>query len=218
MQVTWDGNAETMFERMLEEVPVALRNTFRGKLMEVALAKAGEGNISEDHVVEIVEEKVPDPFKTNILKAYATMGGVDLTKVEDIIRNTPGGEEVILNILHSVQEQFGYTPEEALVLLSQRKGIPLAKLYRLVTTYQAYSVEQPREHTITVCTCSACYLKGAGAILSDVRKRAADCNKAVALKTVRGLGCCNISPAVLIDGAVYSGNRALEKIEQVLGR
>ena len=81
----WQGKAEVMFERMLQEVPDMMREVFRGKLMQIALQKAAGGAISEDHIVSIVKEIVPDPFKTAILKAYATMGGVDMTKVEEAI-------------------------------------------------------------------------------------------------------------------------------------
>lgn len=215
--IEWEGAAEAMFERMLEEVPDALRNAFRGKLLEVAREKAAGGPVLEDHIKEIVNEKVPDPFKTNILKAYATMGGVNLARVEVILEEKWRNRDTILSILHGIQEEFGYCPPEALVLVSQKTSVPIADLYRMVSTYQAFRTEAPKKHNITVCTCSGCYVKGAGKIISGLRERIAKEDADVDLQTVRGLGCCNISPAVLVDGSVYSFELAKEKIEEVFG-
>ncbi len=122
----WQGEAEVMFERMLQEVPDMMREVFRGKLMGIANEKAQGGPIAEEHVLAIVKEIVPDPFKTKILKAFATMGGVDLSKTEELIEKTSGGQEVVMNLLHAVQEEFGYCPKEAIIMISQRKGVPLA--------------------------------------------------------------------------------------------
>ena len=73
--VSWEGAAEEMFERMIQEVPESLHEVFRGKLMGVVAAKAQGGPATADIIVEIVNEMVPEPFKSAILKAYSTMGG-----------------------------------------------------------------------------------------------------------------------------------------------
>ena len=50
---------------MLNEVPEALRGVFRGKLMEILRQKSKGGSVTETHVTEVVQEIVPDPFKSN---------------------------------------------------------------------------------------------------------------------------------------------------------
>jgi NADH-quinone oxidoreductase subunit E len=212
----WDGNSEAMFERMLQEVPEMMREVFRGKLMQIANEKAQGGPIKEEYIVAIVKEIVPEPFKGNIIKAFATMGGVDLGKVEEIIEENPGGQETLITILHAIQEQFRYIPREALVLVSQKKDVFLSTLYRLVTSYQAFRLEEPGKHVISVCTCSGCHVKGGGAILKEVEARIAEKGADVTLEKVRGLGCCNISPSVMIDGQIYGGASAQAKIAEVL--
>jgi hypothetical protein len=140
--VSWEGASEEMFERMIQEVPESLHEVFRGKLMGVVAAKAQGGPATGDIVVEIVNEMVPEPFKSNILKAFATMGGIDLSPVEAILENTPGGEEKMIGVLHAIQAEYGYVPEEALILISQNTEVPLNVLYRLVTSYQAFSLDE----------------------------------------------------------------------------
>lgn len=212
----WAGNAEGMFERMLQEVPEMMREVFRGKLMTIANQKAAGGPIQEAHIVAIVREIVPDPFKTNILKAFATMGGVDLSKVEEILESTAGGQEKLIAILHGVQELFGYLPQEALVLISQKRDVPLSVLYRMVTSYSAFRLTQPEKHLVTVCTCTGCHVNGGSKLLALVREKVA-AGAPVTLETARSLGCCNMSPAVMIDGETYSGEAAAARLAEITG-
>ena len=137
-----------MVERMLQEVPDMMREVFRGKLMGIANQKAAGGPIAEEHVLAIVKEIVPDPFKTAILKAFATMGGVDLSNLEQLIKTTAGGQETVIGLLHAVQAEFGYCPREAIVMISQRKTVPLATMYRLLTCYSAFRLQKPGKHII----------------------------------------------------------------------
>ena len=211
----WEGNSETMFERMLQEVPEMMREVFRGKLMAIANEKAQGGPIKEEHILAIVKETVPDPFKTNILKAFATMGGVDLTMVEEILESTPGGQETIIGILHRIQEEFKYVPREALVLISQKKDVPLSILYRMVTSYSAFRLEKPKKHMVTVCTSTGSHVNGGSALLKQLEAKIAQTDAEITLETARDLGCPNMSPAVMIDGEIYSGVNAQAKLEAI---
>ncbi|MEI6125661.1 MAG: NAD(P)H-dependent oxidoreductase subunit E [Pseudomonadota bacterium] len=210
----WDGKAEVMFERMLQEVPDMMREVFRGKLMQIANQKAAGGPIKEEHIVAIVKEIVPDPFKTSILKAFATMGDIDITKVEKIIEENPGGEETLITILHAVQEQFGYVPREALILVSQKKEVFLSTLYRLVTSYKAFHLEKPKQHVITACNGTGCQVVG-GSLLKEIEAKMAGNGAGVTLEKVRCLGCCDLSPAVMIDGEIYGGADAQAKLSEI---
>jgi NADH:ubiquinone oxidoreductase subunit E len=212
--VSWGGSAEAMFERMIQEVPESLHEVFRGKLMGVVVQKTQGEPATEELIEGMVKEMVPEPFKTNILKAFATMGGLDLSVVDEILEKNPGGQEVIINVLHAVQAEFGYIPEEALILIEQKTNVALSALYRLVTSYQAFCLEEPGEHTISVCSCTACYVKGAGIVYKDLEDKLTKSKANVTLKKMRNLGCCNVSPAVMIDGEVYSGVADKAKIEE----
>ena len=211
----WQGEAEIMFERMLQEVPDMMREVFRGKLMGIANEKAQGGPILEAHVLAIVKDIVPDPFKTKILKAFATMGGVDLSNLEELIEKTEGGQEVVMSLLHALQEEFGYCPKEAIVMISQRKNVPLATMYRLLTCYSAFRLEKPAKHVITVCTSTGAYVNGGGELLKQIKAKAAETGADVAIETARDIGCANAAPAIIVDGTVYSGVQAQAKLEQI---
>jgi NADH:ubiquinone oxidoreductase subunit E len=194
-----------------------MREVFRGKLMQIALQKAAGAAISEDHIVAIVKEIVPDPFKTAILKAYATMGGVDMAKVEEAIEKNPGGQETAITIMHAVQAEFGYIPREALILISQKKNIFLSTLYRLATSYAAFRLDKPAATIITVCNGTCCQVKGNGKLIKEIESKLAGNGKKATLEKVRCLGCCNESPSVMINGEVLGGASAQAKLADILG-
>lgn len=217
VQGEWEGSSESMFELMIQEVPEALRDVFRGKLMDVLGQKAKGGPYKEGHVLEIVNEIVPEPFKSNILRGFSTMGGVDSKAVEKIIDAFPGGQESIITILHAMQTQFGYVPEAALRMLSQKKGIFLSTLYRLVTSYQSFRTESPEKHTLTVCNGTGCHVNGGGSMLKEIEKKISEGDSPVTLEKVRCLGCCDLSPAIMVDGDIYGGTDAQAKVSEILG-
>jgi len=213
----WEGNSQSMFEQMLQEVPESLRDVFRGKLMDILRQKAQGGPFREEHIVEIVNEIVPEPFKGNILKAFSTMGGVDVKTVEKILDTLPGGQETMISILHAIQAQFGYIPEEALRMVSQKKGIFMSTLYRLVTSYHAFRTEPPKKYTVTVCRGTGCHLKGSDSILKGLEEKISEDDSQITLEKVRCMGCCDLSPAVIVNGEVYGGSDAQAKISEILG-
>ena len=212
----WQGKSEAMFERMLQEVPEALRGVFRGKLLQVLQQKAKGGPAAESHVIEIVHEMVPEPFKSNILKAFSTMGDIDMNVVEEIIKNNPGGQETAITILHAIQARCGYLPQEALALVSQRKGIFLSTLYRLASAYKAFRTKPPKKYTVTVCNGTGCHVKDGGQILKELEKKVAGNGAQITLEKVRCLGCCDLSPAVMINGELYGGAQAQARIAEIL--
>jgi len=211
----WDGNSEAMFERMLQEVPEMMRDVFRGKLMDIANQKAQGGPIKEEYITAIVKEVVPDPFKTTILKAFATMGGVDLSSVEELLAGDSGGSETLIGLLHAVQESYGYIPREALLLISDRKEVFLSTLYRMVTSYSAFRLEKPGKHVITVCTSTGAQLNGAPELIKQIEAKIAETGADVTLETSREIGAGNVEPGVMIDGRLYSGAAAQAQLEAI---
>ncbi|MCK5254756.1 MAG: NAD(P)H-dependent oxidoreductase subunit E, partial [Deltaproteobacteria bacterium] len=170
----------------------------------------------EKYVVEIVKEIVPEPFKSTILKAFSTIGGIDVSAVEKIIEDFPGGEESLISLMHAIQAQFGYVPEEALKMVSQKKDVFMSTLYRLVTSYQAFRTDPSKKHTVAVCNGTGCHLKGSGAMLKRLEEKVSDDDSQITLEKVRCLGCCDLSPTVVVNGEAYGGTDAQAKISEII--
>jgi bidirectional [NiFe] hydrogenase diaphorase subunit len=81
-------------------------------------------------------------------------------------------------------------------------------VYGVATFYNFFSLKPAGEHTCVVCLGTACYVKGAGAILQALESRYAikagetTPDGKLSLVTARCLGACGLAPAVVFDGQV----------------
>jgi NADH-quinone oxidoreductase subunit E len=115
----------------------------------------------------------------------------------------------LIMALHELQETFGYVPREAALKLGPAMGVPVARVYEVLTFYNYFKTEAPGRFVVSVCTGTACHLKGGGAILAEF-SRQLGCNEGEStpdknfhLQGVRCIGCCGIAPAVIVNGTVY---------------
>ena len=125
----------------------------------------------------------------------------------------------LIEVLHTVQETFGFLTDEALRYVAVSLRIPYSKVYGVATFYHFFTMKPPGAHACVVCTGTACYIKGAPALLKAVADIAGiepgetTPDKNLSLVTARCLGACGLAPAVVFDGEV-SGKITVEKMKQ----
>jgi NADH-quinone oxidoreductase subunit E len=143
------------------------------------------------------------------------------SEVDAIVEQYGGKESAILAILQDIQAKDQYLPKEALEYVSQKMDIPLAKIFRIATFYNALSLKPRGRHKIDVCLGTACHVRGGGKILEklgrDLGVSVGETTKdnRFTLESVRCLGCCSLGPVAVIDGNVY-GRLAQEKVPTLL--
>jgi bidirectional [NiFe] hydrogenase diaphorase subunit len=117
-------------------------------------------------------------------------------------------QDALIELLHSAQELFGYLDSDVLIYVGRSLRVPLSKVFGVATFYNFFSLKPQGKHTCVVCMGTACYVKGAGAILTDLEKAhgiragATTADGQVSLVTARCLGACGLAPAVVFDGEV----------------
>ena len=147
----------------------------------------------------------------------------DISKIERILQQhkpTPGS---LIAILEDVQDEFRFLPEEALVLISGRIGVPPSQVFSVATFYNAFSLIPKGRHVVSVCLGTACHVRGAGEILAHVRKQmSVDSSGTTAdleftIEDVRCLGCCSIAPVLKVDDEVYGHTNPDKALETLAG-
>jgi bidirectional [NiFe] hydrogenase diaphorase subunit len=114
----------------------------------------------------------------------------------------------LIEVLHTVQETFGFLTDEALRYVAVSLRVPYSKVYGVATFYHFFTMKPPGEHTCVVCTGTACYIKGAANLIEAVKEEAGIApgettkDGKVSLLTARCLGACGLAPAVVVDGDV----------------
>ena len=127
----------------------------------------------------------------------------------------------LIETLHTVQESFGYLDEASLRFVAAALRVPLSTVYGVATFYHFFSLKPQGEHTCVVCKGTACYIKGAGGILSAVEEAfgvkpgETTPDRNLSVLTARCLGACGLAPAVVFDGEVMGNMRPAEVVERV---
>ncbi len=117
-------------------------------------------------------------------------------------------QDQLIETLHIAQDVFGYLDDGILIYVARALRLPPSMVYGVATFYQLFTFDPPGEHTCTVCTGTACFVKGANDIVAavaaayDVPSGETTEDGLLTLKTARCLGSCGLAPVVLLDGEV----------------
>ena len=118
-------------------------------------------------------------------------------------------EGSLIMILHKTQEVFGYISRPAAEQLSRLTGIPLARIYGVITFYHFFKTTKPGKHRISVCLGTACYLKGGQDMIEEARSLLNLAPGGVtedglfSIDPVRCVGCCGLAPVMTVGSETY---------------
>jgi NADH-quinone oxidoreductase subunit E len=135
-----------------------------------------------------------------------TMLTEDLQAIVDKWKDCKGN---LIMILHAVQSKYGHVSRNVAFELSRMIDVPLAQIYEVITFYNFFKLEKPGTHKISLCMGTACYLKGAHNLLEElkrilhVQEGGTTADGMFTLETVRCIGCCGLSPVMMIGDKVY---------------
>ncbi|HTS63042.1 MAG TPA: bidirectional hydrogenase complex protein HoxE [Candidatus Acidoferrales bacterium] len=146
--------------------------------------------------------------------------------VEATARRHGKEAHALIETLHTVQECFGYLDEAALRYVALMLRVPLSRVYGAATFYHFFTLKPKGKHTCVVCTGTACYIKGAPALLGAIEKRygikpgeTTEDNQ-LSVLTARCVGSCGLAPAAVLDSAVLgkvSPEQLVDRIERGIG-
>ena len=134
-------------------------------------------------------------------------------------KGKPGNE---IMVLHKIQEIYGYVPRKVAMEVSRLMGIPLAKIYGIITFYHLFKLSKPGKNQIQVCMGTACYLKGGNDIIQEIENilgvavNTTSDDGMFSLEIVRCVGCCGLAPVMVINGKTH-GNVVKSGLPNILG-
>lgn len=130
--------------------------------------------------------------------------------LQEIVAEWKDKEGNLIMVLHQIQNKLGYVPRDLSLEISKLLDVPLARIYEVITFYHFFKLEKPGKHIISVCTGTACYLKGADQLIDGMKKRLnispgeTTADKEFHMQDVRCLGCCSLAPVVTVDTKVHA--------------
>ncbi len=114
-----------------------------------------------------------------------------------------------ITVLQEIQDEHGWLPQSALVQAADDLAVHLIKLHSIATFYDEFRLQPLGKHQITVCTGTACHVRGAPVIISELERNlgievgGVTSDQKFSLDTARCFGCCAVAPVVLADGKYH---------------
>jgi NADH-quinone oxidoreductase subunit E len=148
----------------------------------------------------------------------------DFSKIDLILAEYGTGN--LISILQKAQDHYGYLSEELIKHIAERTGIKAAKILGVVTFYTQFRQKPVGKYLILLCHGTACHVNGSleieKAILSFLstpdtpyKEGETTSDGLFTLKNVACLGCCSLSPVMMINGETH-GSLTPEKTKEIL--
>lgn len=145
----------------------------------------------------------------------------DLTLLNDVMDKYASVPGSLITILQKAQDIYGYLPLDVMYYIGEKTGNSPAKVMGVATFYTQFRTTPVGKNLIMLCQGTACHVNGAERILKaiceelNIQDGGTTEDGLFSLKTVACLGCCSLSPVMMINEDTY-GSLTPEKTVAIL--
>ena len=149
------------------------------------------------------------------------MSTVDLKLIEPVLDEYAGIKGSLITILQHTQDIYGYLPKEAIIKISEATGIATSEIMGVGTFYTQFRFQPVGKYLIMLCQGTACHVNSSELILQTIKDELGiDDGETTddglfSLKCVACLGCCSLSPVMMINDNTY-GSLTPDKTKKIL--
>jgi formate dehydrogenase subunit gamma len=146
------------------------------------------------------------------------MSSADISKIVRELKDKPGA---LLPILHGLQDELGYVPEEAIPIIASEMNLSRAEVHGVVTFYHDFRSEAPGRHVVKICQAESCQAAGSDGLTAFAKRRLGidfhqtTADRACTLEPVYCLGNCALSPNVMVNKEVF-GRVTSERFDEII--
>ncbi len=146
---------------------------------------------------------------------------IDLTLMAPVLDELAKVKGSLITILQKTQDIYGYLPKEAIEYISERTGIAESEIMGVATFYTQFRLEPVGKYLIMLCQGTACHVNSSELILQTIQEELGITDGETtedglfSLKCVACLGCCSLSPVMMINEDTY-GSLTPDKTRKIL--
>ena len=143
------------------------------------------------------------------------------TQIKNIIEKYNNQSESLIAILQEVQCLLGYVSEDSVKYITELTGISSSKILGVASFYAGFRLKPIGKYRIMVCMGTACHVNGGERVADTLRRtlgiEAGDITEdgLFSWEEVACLGCCSISPAMMINDTAY-GNLTPDMVGEII--
>ncbi|MBE6648049.1 MAG: NADH-quinone oxidoreductase subunit NuoE [Ruminococcaceae bacterium] len=145
----------------------------------------------------------------------------DLTLLDGVLEKYASVKGSLITILQNAQEIYGYLPTDVIYYIAEKTSSTPAKVMGVATFYTQFRLQPIGKYLIMLCQGTACHVNGSAKILKTIEEeleiKDGETTKdgLFTLKTVACLGCCSLSPVMMINEETY-GSLTSDKVVSIL--
>jgi len=134
---------------------------------------------------------------------------VDLSLLDPIIEKYKNKRGIMIPLLQSTQNLYGYLPKQAFPKLADETGLNLTDMFGVASFYTQFRLKPVGKYIVKVCHGTACHVQGAKALtdaLADslkIKDGETTEDRLFTLESVACLGCCSLAPVIMINEETY---------------
>lgn len=146
---------------------------------------------------------------------------IDLTLMAPVLDELAKVKGSLITILQKTQDIYGYLPKEAIEYISEQTGIAESEIMGVATFYTQFRLEPVGKYLIMLCQGTACHVNSSELILQTIQEELGITDGETtedglfSLKCVACLGCCSLSPVMMINEDTY-GSLTPDKTRKIL--
>jgi NADH:ubiquinone oxidoreductase subunit E len=146
-----------------------------------------------------------------------------MTTIEPILEGRRSQPEQLIEVLQDVQEICGYIPQDAMKTVARELGVPLMEVYRVANFYKAFTLKPRGKNVITICTGTACHVRGSDLLIDQVRGQLriepgeTTGDRLFTVECVNCLGACALAPIVVQNGS-YLDHITPAKLRKIIDK
>ncbi|MCL6558574.1 MAG: NAD(P)H-dependent oxidoreductase subunit E [Firmicutes bacterium] len=133
----------------------------------------------------------------------------------------PPDRSSLLSLLQKAQEEEGYLTREAVAEIARSLDLSPNEVYSVASFFAGFRFARPGAHTVAVCLCTACRMRGAGLILKTIERELGvqpgqtTPGGKYTLEAAPFCGCSPLAPVVTLDGDLH-GRMTPAKAKELL--
>ena len=145
----------------------------------------------------------------------------DLSLLNDVLSQYKDVKGSLITILQKAQDIYGYLPTDVIYHVAKETGNTPAKVMGVATFYTQFRLQPVGKYLIMLCQGTACHVNGSerieAAICEELGIKDGETTEdgLFTLKCVACLGCCSLSPVMMINEETY-GSLTPEKTIAIL--
>jgi len=144
-----------------------------------------------------------------------------MKRIKEVMTHYPNKQAALLPILHIVQEEKGYVPEEMEADIAETVEVPVVRVREVIMFYTLYNRRPVGKYHVQMCRTISCTLCGYRDALKHMQEKLGieagqtSPDGKYTLNVVECLAACEMAPAMQINEKYY-GNLTPQRIDEIL--